>query len=60
MPALSCTWHTVAEWAVIVTENASIYANVVAQGGPAYTRVCSDGTVWVEETLALAIAAAQP
>lgn len=57
---LSCEWQTVADWATLVGQDVSIYADVVAQGGDAYTRVCEDGTVWLERTLALTISGSLP
>lgn len=60
MPALSCRWQTVADWVIETGELAAVFANAVAQGGDAYTRVCADGTVWIEETLALTLAGDLP
>lgn len=57
MPALSCRWQTVADWVTETGELAAVFATAADQGGPAYTRVCADGTVWIEETLALTLAA---
>lgn len=60
MPALSCLWLNVAEWAILTGQPESTFANVVAHGGNAYTRVCADGIVWIEETLALTLAGDLP
>lgn len=58
--ALSCTWMTVADWATLTAQDPSVFANAVPEGGSAYTRVCEDGTVWLNETLALTIVGILP
>lgn len=57
---ITCLWLTVAEWAILVAQPESIFDGAVARGGPTYTRICADGTVWINETLALTYSGALP
>lgn len=58
--AVSCLWMTVADWVILTAQDPEVFANVVIQGGTTYTRVCPDGTVWLNETLALSIVGTLP
>jgi hypothetical protein len=52
---LDCVWMTVADWATLDGVDPDFFDRAVPQGGPTYTRVCADGTVWLNATLAAAI-----
>jgi hypothetical protein len=57
---LDCIWDTLDNWATLVGQDVSIYDGVVGHAGPTYTRVCADGTVYLEKTLALIISGGLP
>lgn len=58
--AVSCVWMTIADWVALTAQDPEVFDNVVRWGGPTYTRVCADGTVWLNETLALTIVGTLP
>lgn len=51
MPAVVCTWDTVANWATLAGQDESLYLAFLGQGGTTYFRVCADGTVWMNKDL---------
>lgn len=57
---ITCLWQTADDWATLTGNDVSIFDGVQARSGPAYVRVCTDGTVWINETLALTITGALP
>lgn len=57
---ITCLWQTVADWATLTAQPESTFLDHVGQSGPTYVRVCADGTVWMNETLALTIVGTLP
>lgn len=56
---ITCLWQTIADWATLTAQPESVFTAHVTQAGP-YVRVCADGTVWMNETLALTIVGTLP
>ena len=51
MPAMSCVWDTVANWAALAGQDESVYLAFKDQGGTAYCRTCADGTIKMNKEL---------
>jgi hypothetical protein len=49
---ITCVWQTAQEWADLFAQDVSMFDGVTGHAGDTYTRVCADGTVWINEVLA--------
>lgn len=51
----SCVWMTVADWVALMAVDPDFFDVAIPQAGSTYVRVCDDGTIWLNETLASAV-----
>lgn len=57
---VSCLWQTLEDWVTLTAQDAEVFTSRMHQAGTTYTRVCADGTVWLNETLVLSIVGTLP
>ena len=51
MPAILFEWKTTADWETLTAQDPGTFDHLAALGGDTYSRVCLDGTVWLNATL---------
>ena len=57
---ITCSWMTLADWATLTAQDLSVFELGVVGAGPTYVRTCDDGTIWMNEVLALTLVGALP
>lgn len=57
---ITCRWMTLEDWAALTAQDLSVFQAGTVGAGPTYVRTCDDGTVWMNEILALTLVGVLP